>query len=55
MKLFEFCGLKFFFFSLVIWVEFTLKCVIGFGRFVRILEDGWMESGQQTVFLLGSS
>jgi hypothetical protein len=43
MKLFEFCGLNFFFFPLSYLSEFTLKCVIGFGRFVRILEDGWMD------------
>ncbi len=35
----EIGGLNFFF--LVIISEFIVKCVIRFGRFVRILEDKW--------------
>jgi hypothetical protein len=29
------------FFPLVIWSEETVKCIKGFGGFVRILEDQW--------------
>ncbi len=35
----EFGDLNFFFFSLVVLSELILKCVIGFGRFVRMLEN----------------
>ncbi len=34
-----FCGLNFFY--LIILSELIIKCVIGIGRFVRILEDQW--------------
>jgi hypothetical protein len=38
MKLLDFVVLIFF---LIILSELIIKCVIGFGRFVRILEDQW--------------
>jgi hypothetical protein len=38
MKLLDFVVLIFF---LIILSELIIKCVIGIGRFVRILEDQW--------------
>ncbi len=48
MKLLDLVG--FYVLFLVIFSEVVVKCVVGFGRFVRIVEDQWKWSEGTCIF-----